>query len=882
MRLGGAGGVCRLAHTTNVSRPTVENALLTDTEDMTSPHEHLTTASTHRPARARRLAGAVLALGVAFSGLGLSFAGSAHAAGLDTASGARIDAFDSMSLILPTSSARGAASIKLTAAKNEYESFQVKVAAGATPIGAMSVSLGTAPTGPNGATIPSTNIRFNREDYYKLTTMSDGEMKAEFPRDAAGTCVGDCRIPDALIPERDILTNEDRAAFPAVVPANENRVAWIDVLVPNGATAGAYNGSVVVKDGTTVLATVPFSVEVLNVALPSTASMQSQVMINANDVGGSWATYQQLAELGLNDRISMIPDGFDPKAGASIIGSLMNGTDTKVPLAGAHLTTLPFTRWANAAAWRTVLTNIGKADSARFWCDEVDTGTCSGWYSTALANYPGLKLQQIPQYGKATTDADYLDSRTQTAVPIVTGLDAKLGWFQQWKAASATRELWAYTGCMQGGCTAPYLDNALYNRTPGFAIDQPASESRAMGWQGFRTGITGEHYWTAAGAYSRSWNACTGVQPTNCQYTAAGEATGMNGDGNLFYAWNQAKIGGTTPIPAESIRLKRFRDGREDNDLLATLAAKGHKADAVVIAAGLFPSFIDNDHTPAEVASSRGQVEALVRQLYPTPATPVVRAAQDLNCDGSDDMLAVGSDGRLLFYGRVNGDWDPNAPKAVATGWLDKYKQLLLPGDINADGKPDLLGRTAANTFEVWNGTCTGSFTAGPALSASVALADPTTPGDFDGDAKPDLMDRRADGTMWLASGTGANSFGTPRQIGAGWTNFTIVGSGDADRDGKADVFGRRSDGHVYLYRGNGAGGWITGNGEDSGLVLDAVKVPRLLGAGDLNADGKVDMAVITSTGDLSAYLGNGAGGWSGTTTRMGSGWTTAVVQVAD
>ncbi len=64
--------------------------------------------------------------------------------------------------------------------------------------------------------------------------------------------------------------------------------------------------------------------------------------------------------------------------------------------------------------------------------------------------------------------------------------------------------------------------------------------------------------------------------------------------------------------------------------------------------------------------------------------------------------------------------------------------------------------------------------------------------------------------------------------------------------------------------------------------MLGAVAVPRLLGAGDLNADGKVDMAVIDKNGELSAYLGNGAGGWSGTTTRMGSGWTTVVVQVAD
>ncbi|WP_158230589.1 FG-GAP-like repeat-containing protein [Mycobacterium sp. shizuoka-1] len=836
-----------------------------------------------RAATARRVGVLVVVIGVCLSEVSPS-----AAVGFDLPSGATVDVFDSMSLVLPTSTARGANTVKLTAAKNEYESFQVKVAAGASPIDAMSVSLGTSLTGPKGASIPAGNVRFYREDYYKLTTMSDGEMKAEFPRDAAGTCSGDCRIPDALIPERDQLVNEDRAAFPTVVPANENRVAWIDVLIPATATAGTYTGSILVKSGATTLVMIPLSVEVLNVAIPSTSTMQSQVFVHTNDVGG-WSTYQQLAELGLNDRISLVPDGFSPATGAGVLGPLLNGTDPKVPLAGARLTTIPITHFANAADWRSALTSLGRADAGRFWCDEATTADCSGWYTTALASYPGLKLQQIPQYLKPTTDPGYLESRTQTAVPIVTDLDGKVTWFQQWKAASAGREFWAYTSCMSGGCNAAYLDNALYNGRPSFGIDQPNSEARAMGWQGFRVGISGEHYWNATGSYSQAWNLCSGTQPTNCQYTAAGEATGMNGDGNLFYKWNQAKIGGTTPIPAESLRLKRFRDGREDNEIMNLLAANGRQADTMAVANGLFPSFVDNNRTPAQVASARAQLETLVRQVFPaSPASAV--SAQDLNCDGTDDMLAVGSDGQLLFFARTNGNWAPDAPKGVATGWLNKYRELLLPGDVNGDGKPDLLGRTAMNSLEVWTGACNGTFTKGAALPplvnilsspSAMALSDMTTPGDFDGDGKVDLLDQRPDGTMWLASGTGTG-FGVPRQIGQAWTTFTVVAVGDATGDGKSDLIGRRNDGRVFLYRGNGAGGLVTAKGEDTGVALNPIAVPYLLGAGDMNGDGKVDLAAIAKTGELSAYLGNGAGGFSATPTRMGAGWTTSVVQVGD
>jgi len=384
--------------------------------------------------------------GAALAALTLSAAFGAHpslAAAINNPDGSKVDAFDSMALLLPTSALQGNASVALTAARNEYESFQVKVSAGGAALTNVSVSLGAALTGPNGATIPAANVRFAREDYYRLTTMSDGELATEFPRDAAGTCQGDCRIPDALIPERDLLTNEDRAAFPMTVPTNENRVAWVDVLVPTSAATGTYSGTVLVKAGAATLSTIPVTLEVLNATLPSTSTMKSQVFVNANDVGGSWSTYQQLAELGLANHLSVVPDGFDPAAGASVLGPLLNGTDNKVPLAGARLTQIPITRWGDFAKWKQVLTGLGKADAARFWCDEVDTATCSSWFTPALATYPGLKLQQIPRYQKATTDADYLDARSQAAVPIVTGLDPKAGWFQQWQGVLGLHGLYA-------------------------------------------------------------------------------------------------------------------------------------------------------------------------------------------------------------------------------------------------------------------------------------------------------------------------------------------------------------------------------------------------------------------------------------------------------
>ncbi len=838
----------------------------------------------------RALSPFVLAALLPLVGLPLTIA-PAHA-GVDAAGGVKVDTFGSMDLLLPTGTVRGGSSVSLTAAKNEYESFQIKVSAGATALQGMSVSLAGPLQGPGGATLGTEQVRFYREDYYKITTMSDGELAAEFPRNSAGTCVGDCRIPDALIPERDLLTNQDRAAFPVTVPAGENRVAWVDVLVPSSAVAGTYRGSVEVRSNTGLVTSVPLSVEVLNATLPSTTTMKSQVYVNYNDIGRSWATYQQLAQLGLANRITIVPDGF-PTAGSSVLGPLLNGTDPKVPLPGARLTSFPLTRYADTAAWRTVLTQYGKADLARFWCDEIDTATCTATYDNALKGFPGLRLQQIPKYLKPTSDPTLLDPRAQTPVPIAMGaLDSSLSWYQQWRAKVAGRELWAYTSCMQASCTAPYITGALYTGTPGLGIDQPTSQSRAMGWHGFRAQLDGEHYWTAAGAYARSWNACTGVQPTNCQYTAAGEATGVNGDGNLFYAWNQAKVGGTTPIAVESLRLKRFRDGREDNELMQLLAGKGKGADARAVASSLFPSFAQSTRTPAQVATARAQLESLVRATFPeapatptpttpTPVTPATTASQDLDCDGDADLLGVGYDGRLLLWGRKAGDWDPAAPTVVGTGWLNKYRQLVLPGDVTGDSRPDLLGVTSTGALALWKGACGGAFTSGGTVG-TMTVQDAVAPGDFDGDGRVDVLDRRTDGTLWLASGNGAGGFGTPRQVGSGWSKIVAVGAGDVDRDGANDVLGRAADGRVLLYRGNGRGGWVTGNGEPTGLVLAVTDQPRLLGPGDMGTDGRGDLVALTSAGQLTAYAGNGTTGFATTGVRIGSGWTTAIVQIAD
>lgn len=117
----------------------------------------------------------------------------------------------------------GTPGASITAARNEFESFQVVVSAPSADLTGTSVSVQDPIAGPGG-TIPSTNVTVYREAYYEVVHLSDLEG-------APGLW------PDALIPTVDPFYGESRNAFPVTVPAGENRVAWVDVLVPQDQAA---------------------------------------------------------------------------------------------------------------------------------------------------------------------------------------------------------------------------------------------------------------------------------------------------------------------------------------------------------------------------------------------------------------------------------------------------------------------------------------------------------------------------------------------------------------------------------------------------------------------------------------------------------------------
>jgi len=98
-----------------------------------------------------------------------------------------------------------------------------------------------------------------------------------------------------------------------------------------------------------------------------------------------------------------------------------------------------------------------------------------------------------------------------------------------------------------------------------------------------------------------------------------------------------------------------------------------------------------------------------------------------------------------------------------------------------------------------------------------------------------------------------------------------VFSPGDFTGDGKADTLAITRSGLLFLYRGNGRGGF-TGSRTRIGTGWGAFV--KVFSGGDFTGDRKSDVLAIKGNGSIYLYRGNGRGGFTGRPTRIGTGWS--------
>ncbi|MFF8809465.1 FG-GAP repeat domain-containing protein [Streptomyces omiyaensis] len=177
---------------------------------------------------------------------------------------------------------------------------------------------------------------------------------------------------------------------------------------------------------------------------------------------------------------------------------------------------------------------------------------------------------------------------------------------------------------------------------------------------------------------------------------------------------------------------------------------------------------------------------------------------------GPADFVARDRNGVLWLYDVTgNGYGATIAPRKQVGGGWNTYTQLTGGGDLDGDGRPDLVAVDKAGALWFYKGT--GKVAAPFATRKKIGTGgwgvynQITATGNIGGAAAGDLIARDKDGVLWLYLGKGDGTFTARRQIGGGWGAYTdTIGIGDGNHDGRPDLFAYGPNKTAYFYAGTG------------------------------------------------------------------------------
>jgi len=224
------------------------------------------------------------------------------------------------------------------------------------------------------------------------------------------------------------------------------------------------------------------------------------------------------------------------------------------------------------------------------------------------------------------------------------------------------------------------------------------------------------------------------------------------------------------------------------------------------------PTFAGSTATPSYVGSSI------------TVSSGSLNGVQfaDLDGDGKNDLIVTDQNGHVNIYKNTTTTigGTPSFASVSTTAFTNAYSNVFF-GDLNRDGKPDMVVASGQEVVAIFINQSTGpgnfSFASEVDLRLAVgAEAFSVAIGDFDGDGKPDIIsadyennqvyaftNNYTSGTMTASNFTktllmDGNTFDGSIQLGINWLVLA-----DMDKDGRPDVVASAIDisgiSHTYV-----------------------------------------------------------------------------------
>ena len=271
------------------------------------------------------------------------------------------------------------------------------------------------------------------------------------------------------------------------------------------------------------------------------------------------------------------------------------------------------------------------------------------------------------------------------------------------------------------------------------------------------------------------------------------------------------------------------------------------KADMVVTSSNTYTVFVyRNTSASGSVTSSSFASPVIIS----CPSGPQRVTVGDMDGDGKPDLV-VGGDGSVFIFRNQSSpgavSFGPGATYATGSGITPVFIN-----DIDGDGLPDMaVANYNDNTASVFHST---SHVGVISFEPQIVLITGNSPGslsvtDIDGDSKPDLaVTNEADATIsvWRnissPGALAASSFDAPLTFATG-RYPTGISLGDIDGDGKPDMaVGNQLDSNISVLRNTSTAGSISFAPQ---ATFAAGHNANWITVSDVNGDGKPDLSVI-------------------------------------
>jgi FG-GAP-like repeat/FG-GAP repeat len=206
-------------------------------------------------------------------------------------------------------------------------------------------------------------------------------------------------------------------------------------------------------------------------------------------------------------------------------------------------------------------------------------------------------------------------------------------------------------------------------------------------------------------------------------------------------------------------------------------------------------------------------------------------------------------------------------------------------GDLNGDGQPDLVTANIggdpnaspppAGTVSVLLGSSGGTFSAATPYPTESLMAFSVAIGDLNGDGHLDLavanfgdpsgFGQNGTVSVFLGSGGGTFSAATRYSTQTGFAGAQSVAIGDLNGDGKLDLAVADASNKVPILFGNGDGSFNV----PTPPTFTGINNPGSVAIADLNGDGRLDLALANfntapgSAGTVTVLFGQVGGGFT-------------------